>query len=357
LKVSGREVTVKGQQAIEALRTNNSFKTVGIALRDTRPSNEVLARAAQRLTELSGDLVVPLEDEISKAANKCFPRLQQQFGPLAEKLRTLDIPGVDEVRDVNGDLAEILLTDASDAPQRLGGDESPLYENLCWAQATHLALKNGLEETIRQLRQLSQGIKDLPDSGTPGQLKSDLRDDLELLREWLTQKTFYEHAPDLRSKLTALQSAIRKAAQQMDTDQPRRIKAVQQHLQYHPNWHELTQEEQQNTLGQLEGLIIQPSYDLDGLRDLLNQDYILQSQVTSLSTDIANLAEKRRTERLQTEKEKTLKEGKHKISRTVSLPARVENVAQLDEVIQKLSAIKTDLALYNDIEVTLKIEG
>ncbi len=33
LKVSGREVTVNGQQAIEALRTNNSFKPVGVALR------------------------------------------------------------------------------------------------------------------------------------------------------------------------------------------------------------------------------------------------------------------------------------------------------------------------------------
>jgi len=46
LKVSGREVTVNGQQAIEALRTNNSFKTIGISLREGRPSMEVLARAA-----------------------------------------------------------------------------------------------------------------------------------------------------------------------------------------------------------------------------------------------------------------------------------------------------------------------
>ena len=40
LKVSGRDVTVNGQQAIDALRTNNSFKVTGVALRDDRPSNE-----------------------------------------------------------------------------------------------------------------------------------------------------------------------------------------------------------------------------------------------------------------------------------------------------------------------------
>ena len=70
LKVAGREVTVNGQQAIDALKTNNSFKPVGISLREERPSNEILAKAAERLTELSGDNVLPLEDDISKADRK-----------------------------------------------------------------------------------------------------------------------------------------------------------------------------------------------------------------------------------------------------------------------------------------------
>ena len=37
LKVSGHEITVNGQQAIDALRTNNAFKTVGVSLRDGSP--------------------------------------------------------------------------------------------------------------------------------------------------------------------------------------------------------------------------------------------------------------------------------------------------------------------------------
>ena len=40
------------------------------ALRDDRPSMEVLAKAAERLTELCGEQVLPLEDEISKAARQ-----------------------------------------------------------------------------------------------------------------------------------------------------------------------------------------------------------------------------------------------------------------------------------------------
>ena len=55
LKVSGREVTVNGQQAIDALKTNNTFRSVGVALREGRPSNDVLARAASRLTDVTGE--------------------------------------------------------------------------------------------------------------------------------------------------------------------------------------------------------------------------------------------------------------------------------------------------------------
>ncbi|MFU7548073.1 hypothetical protein, partial [Pseudomonas paraeruginosa] len=51
LKVSGREVTAAGQQAIDALKTNNSFKQIGVSLRDERPSIETLGRAAERLSE------------------------------------------------------------------------------------------------------------------------------------------------------------------------------------------------------------------------------------------------------------------------------------------------------------------
>src|SRR5439155_26178525 len=81
LKISGREVTVNGQQAIDALKTNNSFRSVGVALREERPSLDVLACAADRLTNLFGEPMIRLEDDISKAATRHSPRLQHQYAP------------------------------------------------------------------------------------------------------------------------------------------------------------------------------------------------------------------------------------------------------------------------------------
>ena len=74
LKVSGREVTAAGQQAIDAPEPTTLQTDRRRAARRAPSINETLGRAAERLTELVGDMVIPLEQEISKAAAKHFPR-------------------------------------------------------------------------------------------------------------------------------------------------------------------------------------------------------------------------------------------------------------------------------------------
>jgi REP element-mobilizing transposase RayT len=216
LKVSGREVTVNGQQAIEALKTNNSFRSVGVALREERPTLDVLARAADCLTDLIGDQIIPLEDDISKAATRHFPQFQHQYAPLAEKLASLGLPGDERLRDLNQELADVLFTNASDAPQRLGGEESVLYDSLKWASEVKRALENGLEQTVRQLQQHCGAIEALLDSGIPAQLKAELAEALALLRTRLAQEDFYQYAADFnlwgsdspRSLLRLLEAAL-----------------------------------------------------------------------------------------------------------------------------------------------------
>ena len=87
----------------------------------TGPPMEVLARACERLTDLIGETVIPLEQEISKAALKQFPKYQRDFSPLGAKLANLGVAGADRLSSLNDELADVLLSDASDAPERLAG--------------------------------------------------------------------------------------------------------------------------------------------------------------------------------------------------------------------------------------------
>jgi hypothetical protein len=99
-----------------------------VALRNSRPSPEAKARAAERLLSLSGDTVLPLQDDISKAVIKCFPQLQRDYAALAMQLRTLGLPGVECAENVQDSI--IWMTRPSSAfAWTSGASPSPLISS------------------------------------------------------------------------------------------------------------------------------------------------------------------------------------------------------------------------------------
>ena len=359
LKVSGREVTVNGQQAIDALKTNNSFKNVGVSLREDKPSLEMLAMAAARLTEISGDMVVPLEDEISKATTKLFPNLQQRYAPLAEKLKGLGLLGVERLDSLSSDIADVLLTDASDAPQRLGKGESTLYDNLKWAADVKHCLEQGMEKTLRDLRQLRSAVQALPDTGIPAQLKQELADPLAQVQERLQQADFHRHTADFNTALTSMRSNVRTAAQGMQDAQGQRLKDAEVDLQRVPEWTELTQQEQQGLLGQLEDLLLQAEPDLDGLQRLVNREYEIHSQVQLLKQQVEKLGRERLIEKIKAEQEQPagIQEPSKPISRSFKARSRITSLQDLDSMIQELQKLKIELRFAHSFELDVRVEN
>ncbi len=351
LKVAGREVTVKGQQAIDALKTNNTFKSVGISLRDERPGMEILAKAAERLTELCGDMVVPLEDEISKATTKLFPQLQHAYGPLAEKLKALDLPGADCLETLSRDIKDILFNDASDAPQRLGGEDSLLYANLKWAADLKQALDHGQEDTLRKLQKHRREIDALPNSGTPGLLKSELVDELGQLEERLGSQDFFKYGSDYSSALTQLKARVRDAVQKMTKEQHDRIKEGEQDLNRIDEWKELTAQEKNNLLADLESLSREASEDLSGLRMLVNQEYTIQGKLQELKGRVQDIGQKRLQARLKQEQEKAKKVGE-KITRSLKPPRRINCLKDLDILINELQSLRGELKFAHEFELS-----
>ncbi len=355
IKVSGREVTVNGQQAIDALRTNNSFKTVGVSLRDERPSNEVLARAAMRLTDLVGDAVIPLEDEISKTATKQFPKFQHQFGPLAEKLDTLGLPGGDMVRSLNQELADVLLTDASDAPQRLGSEESPLYDGLKWATEVDRTLKNGLAQTVRELQQHRHDIEALPDTGVPGRLRQDLAEELEQMSQRLGYENFHTHVPDLNSMLTSIKARTRDTTNAMALEQEQRLKSTEKELQKLPGWVELSQDERSAVLAQVDDLTLKVQEDLKGLKMLLSHEYVIHSQLQDIRRRIENVAAQRIQERENEKRERARAEGVW--TRKVAIPSRIQSIDTLNSLLKSLESLRSEVLKHDKVDIALVLDA
>lgn len=356
LKVSGREVTAPGQQAVDALKTNNAFKNIGVSLRDERPSMEMCARASTRLTELVGEPVLALEPNICKAASKHFPRLQHEYGALAERLERLGLAGSERVNSLTQELADAMATDASDAPQRLGGETSALYDNLKWAFDAKQKLDGGLAQTVEELQAHNQEIQALPNTGVPGELRAEVAEQLQDIAARLQSEDFYQHAADLSSQLTNLKASVRDAATRMAEQQKQSLEHGVQSLQRLPEWQELTQEERGNTLAELDDVIVQTSQDLQGLKALLRGAFEFRATLDELTQSIQRQGQERIRQRAQQAQAALgVKDQPSTLAKTIQLPATVTSAADLDSLLRQLNDIKAQVDYYAQLEVRFAV--
>jgi hypothetical protein len=356
-KVSGTELTSSGQKAIEAIKSNNTFKNIGVNLRDDRPSPEMCMLASERLTELTGETIFPMEDDISKAAVKYFNKAQHDFGSLAEKLRSMGIPGSDRADSLSQDLADMLLSDCSEAPQRLGAEESQVFKSLQWATSVQLAFKQGLGDTLKSLKSLIEAINGLPSSGIPGQLKTDVAEELSVFADQIKKSDFYEHSADFNSTFTRLKSSVSSAVVSLQAEQERRVEQAQAEVASHIDWNELTQAEKDLELKRFDNLVTQASQDINGLKQLLSQEYNISQKLKAVNESVSQKAQVKRAQRVAEEKAKYQNEGKVKVERKVTVPKRVTQKAELEQLIQTLLQLKGDLELNSEIEIHLDFEA
>lgn len=360
LKISGREVKTVGQQAIDALKSNKSFSKVGVALRDYKLPMAVLERACERLTELIGDTVVPLEQEIAKRAMKHFPRYQRDCGSLGARLSALQLAGGDRIQSLNDELAEVMLNDASDATKRLGGEESALYANLKWAGEVKRSLENGLERSLKQLQIHRRELEDLPTSGVPGALRQALSDELEQLGQRLARDDFYEHDADFNTLLTTIQTQVRAAVRELTVQQQQRIEEGSEDLQRLPEWQELLGEERSNVLQRLEEMLAKPTEDLQGLKHLLARNYDLSTTLSDQKAKVQRIVADRRQQQQQEALEKARSSEEDGIAavfqREVVIPGKITSVTQLEILLRTLQTIKTELPGYASIDISIQLE-
>lgn len=354
LKVSGREVTVNGQQAIDALKTNNAFRAVGVSLREGRPSNEILAKAAERMTELIGESVFPLEPDISKAAVKYLPQFQSKFAPLGEKLYSLGLPGADRVHSLSKEIADVMFTDASDAPERLGAEESSLYENLKWADKIDKIFKQGLEKTIKDLQVHGREIKEFPESGVPGQLRHDLMDVMSLLNDQLASVNFYAHVTELNTALTTIKGCVEKAVDRMREVQKMTIAEAKDNLRRIREWAALTQEEQSSVLSTIENVRVETEKNLSGLKQLIAQEFDIHSTIQDLRQKIISMG-KERARKKETERQEKAR-GENTFLKTLSIPNRIGSIQELNDLLKRLEQIRADSIAHDKFEISFFIE-
>ncbi|MEL7499022.1 MAG: BREX system P-loop protein BrxC [Planctomycetota bacterium] len=356
LKISGIEITALGQQAIEGLRNNNSFKKVIVGLRDNPPDMERLARAAERLTELTGQQVLPLEQDICKAAARYFASIQNEYGSLAQQLQHLELPGSDELQSTCSLIASSMQNDCSDAVDQVGAADSAIYSGLAQAAKVRQAFDHGIGSTITDLKKVISSIDSLPDSGIPGQLRAETAEQIEQLKSRLNSEDFFQHATDYSTAMTELTAAIGESAKALEEEQKSSVRSAKESLQNLPEWEELTNEEQTETLGQLDDRLINVEPSIAGLKQLVNNEYSLSNQSNQTKTSVVELGRNRVAERIKQEQEKNKKDGNEKLEDSITVKKTVTSYDDFKTIRDILQVAEQKAKAYAKFSIEIRVE-
>jgi len=341
LRVSAEEITVRGPTAIDSLKSNAAFNRVGVMLRDGGIDPHSLLRAAERLLDLTGQDVLPLEDEVSKAVTRHFPDLQRDYAHLSSELRNLKLPGAERADRIQDSLSEILKGDASDASSRLGPENCSLYEDLLWARRVVKALAGDFQQTVRHANQILSDIPHLPDSGPLAELRSGTQSDLAKLTDMLSKDDFFNHIADCQTLLANVQQAIASAADDLVKEYTADLEAAKCRLEVRPEWQLIGGPDQERFAQAFDQLQISVEPTLAGIQQCLNARYPLQQKVAAIEQRMAELAAAR-----EIIAEPPIESAAATWVEEFSLPHEVTSPEELDLLVQHLQALKTKFKNY-----------
>ena len=346
LRISGENFTVRSDIAITNISSTNNFNKMGIALRDTPPPPEMLQRARERLTQLTGEDVLPLEEEISKIVIRHFPDIQRDLASLPAQLKNLNVPGENRTQEIMDDISEILKGDASDATSRLGNEECKLYEDILWAREVKKSFNQGIESLIIELKRAVQKIHSLPNIGMLRNLKENTESIVTTVNEYLTNDGFYKHSVQLQKLSSEINKEIKNTVELFQNEQHTMIDSEVKKIQSTYAWEVIGLEEQNHFVEIYDELKIVINYDIIGLEKLLNNQYTISTRLKECEEQINKIAR---------EKEEPKDEEKEEVKEVViELVPEISYSSQIDELIAKLQKIKDDLKKYVKIRINWK---
>lgn len=362
LRIAGQDHVVKNDETLAAFASNRALGPVGIALRQERPDPEALFRASDRLRDLTGENILPLEDEIAAAAKKHFPAYQATFGPLAVELRSLGLDApeqADRAENLTNDLTEVVGGDGSDAVHRLGGAASPLYDSLVWARKLKKAFDNGLKVTLTHLQRLRQELDGLPASGIPARLKAAAAEHLATVTDLLAREAFFEESASLGTAARELDKLVASTATDLARQQAELAAEALERWQASADWVDLTDEERAWFASEVGLLALEAEGTLEGLKNLLSHDYSLHHRLRDLEASVAKKAAENRAARDEGKGEGRGDGGREEEEPETSeaevlVPKVFRSAQELDLLIAELHKLRSRLTASQHVRITWK---
>jgi len=345
LRIAGDTIKVKGPLAIEKLSNAAAFNQIGLSMHsDDQPTNEQKLCAAQNLTQLTKNDVIPLPQKISEAVMKFFPEFQKNYAELKVRLQKLKLPGVEKAESIQDGIAEILKGDASDATFSLGKPDAKLFLELQWAKKVKAAIDNGIEIVIEKIIITQNEVNSLPPDGLTGQLKDSLKVKFEEIERILQSDIFFEQAVSLNDYTTEIENEIATICENFKDEQNENIKKAVEEIKQGYEWGQLNDEQKQEFSSRLDNSVIKDKNGIKGIREIITEVYSFNNSIKTIKQEILEAINSKPSQ--DDEGKRTTK--KSKVVSLSHLPKRIQSKKDVENIIKAITELKDN---WNDDEV------
>ena len=335
LRIAGADHAVRDEETLKALASNKALGTVSLQLRNSKPDPEHVLMASNRLKELVGEEVLPLEEEIARVARKHLPQLQLGYSALSTTLRNfplLDLCHAKRAEELAESLATVLQGDGTDVISRFGKKESPLNDSLLWARMLTKSLADGLSNVLQRLMAAQTEWSALPNQAVTAGAHQDAKSSLETATTLLKEEHFYKQWIQLQGLAQALEKGLQDAKQSLVQQHNEGVQADLQARMRQEGFQSLKEEAREQVQNTAKGAMLSDGAATRPAIELLKELFDCKGKATHVAAMAKQLEDA--AKKLE-EDDQRLPVEKHEIQ----VPAFVTTKGQVDLLVDELKKL------------------
>ena len=296
LRVNGKDITVFGQSAVDAMQTNSSFNRITISLNTEGTFTTLeLLKAAQNLTTLfNSTRISPVKDQIAAEALKKIVFHSQRYGKLLSSFEQFHLAGLPLVQKAMSYTKRIIESEGGEAAYLLGKDPE-CFNALKYVMDVYKKNHDaGIIDHLKHIEHIISESKGLPDVPMLADFHKNINDVSQVFYQYVATENIHDIAPEIKDLRDQTDSFVDAACVKFQTEANGCISKSREEMHQMDEYAKLTEEQRSRIDTMIDNLNLDCPYSsLEQLREMFNkytQYYLPGGKIAYIKTEIQKLA-------------------------------------------------------------------
>ena len=273
IRVAGKNITVFGDSAVEAMANNNSFNKISISLNtDGALSIPELLKAAQNLVSLFNcGKVAPVKDHIAKEAYTKTKYYITRFNSLLPTFETFDLAGLQMMRSAINYAQRIIESEGGEAAYLLGKDNDCVNAFRYAMDIMKCNQSASLFDHIKHIYHIIKECKNLPELVQLSDFRKHINYVAQLYNDYIKNPDLYLIVSDITDLRNQVDSYLQQGCIEFQTESNAQLSESREGIMALPEYVQLTEEQKSEIEILLNKLNIDcRSHSIESLREMVN---------------------------------------------------------------------------------------